>query len=73
MVDFLSNWGVASVQTRCQSSNTSHHGVIAAADDNTFSSSFNGIGGEEGQILSFQGILVSEFVVTGLRLGFTSQ
>lgn len=43
MVDFLCNRGFASVQTGGQASNTSHNSVIAAADDNALSSSFNSV------------------------------
>ena len=38
MVDFLSNGCLSSVQTRSQTSNTTHHSVITATDNNTLCS-----------------------------------
>lgn len=73
MVDFLCNRGFASVQTGGQASNTSHNSVIAAADDNALSSSFNSVCWEEGQVLGFQWIVVGEFGITRLWFGFTSE
>lgn len=43
MVNFLSNWSLAGVQTRCQTSNTAHDGVITATDDNALGGTFDSI------------------------------
>lgn len=47
--------------------------MISAGDDNTLGSSLNSIGGEEGEVLGFEGVLISEVRATGLRLGLSSQ
>merc|ERR1719232_64621 len=70
---FLSNRGVSSFQTRSQTSNTSHDSVVTNVDNHAFGGSFNSIGGEESQVLGFQGIIMGEFSATSLGLRLSSQ
>ena len=51
--NFFGNRGLASVQTRGKSGNAPHDCIVTNIDDNTTSSSFNSIGGKEGQISRF--------------------
>lgn len=73
MMDFLGNWCFAGVQTRCQTGNTAHNGVIAATDDHTFGGTFNGICREKGQIFRFQWIIMGEIGSTGLWFRFAGE
>ena len=73
MSNFLSNWCISSLQSRCQTSNTTHDSVVTDVDDNTLASAFDCIGGEKGNVLGFQRILMGEFRGSLLRFRFPSQ
>ena len=67
MSNLLGNWGITRFQSRSQTSNSTHDGVISNVDYHTFACSFNSIGGEKGQILGFDGVVMSAFGFPGLR------
>ena len=67
MSDLLGNWGITRFQSRSQTSNPTHDSVISNVDNYTFACSFNSVGGEKGQILGFNGVIISTFRFPGLR------
>merc|ERR1719210_861072 len=73
MGNFLGNGSLIRSQTRDKTSNSTHDSLISDVDNDSNSSSFNSIGGEESKILGFQWIFVGEFWSSGLGLRFSSE
>ncbi|TRY67839.1 hypothetical protein TCAL_15855 [Tigriopus californicus] len=73
MGNLFGNGRVSTLQTRGQTSNTSHDSVVANVDDNTSGSSFHSVGREKGQVLGLQGIFMREFGASGLGFRFSGK
>merc|ERR1712110_1208502 len=56
--DFFGNWCLSTLEARSEASNPSHHRVVTDVDHHPDAGAFHGVGGEEANVLSFQGILV---------------
>merc|ERR1719242_2934076 len=54
--NLLSDGSLVTLETRGQTSNSSHDGVVSDVDDHSNSCSLHGIGREEGKILGLEGI-----------------
>ena len=55
--DFFGNWCLSTLEARSEASNPSHHRVVTDVDHHPDAGAFHGVGGEEANVLSFQGIL----------------
>ena len=56
--NFLGNGSISGVKPRSQTSNATHDRVVTDVHHNSPGSALNSVGGEEGEVLGFQGILV---------------
>ena len=57
VLDLLGNGGLTTLQTRCESSDSSHDCVVSDVDDHPNASPLHGIGGEEGKVSCLKGVL----------------
>merc|ERR1719422_138525 len=73
MGNFLGNGSFVRSQTRGKTGDSAHDSLVSNIDNDSNSSSFNSIGGEESKILGFQWIFVGEFWSSGLWLRFSSK
>merc|ERR1719422_83124 len=73
MGNFLGNGSLVRSQTRGKTSNSTHDSLVSNIDNDSNSSSFNSVCGEESKILGFQWIFVGEFWSSGLGLRFSSE
>merc|ERR1719400_283048 len=71
--DFFGNWCLSTLEARSEASNPSHHRVVTDVDHHPDAGAFHGVGGEEANVLSFQGILVGKFWAPSLRLRLSSE
>ena len=73
VLDFASDGSHSSVQSGGQVGNTTHNSSVSGVDDDSLGSSFDGVGGEEGDVFGFQRVLVGAFGRTRLRLRLSGE
>merc|ERR1719431_192905 len=73
MLNLLGNGSLSTLKSRCQASDPSHDSVVSNHDNHSDGSSLHSVGGEEGDVLGLQGVLVGEFRASGLGLGLASE
>ena len=57
VLDFLGNGGLTTLQTRGESSDSSHDCVVSDVDDHPNAGPLHGIGGEKGKVSRLKGVL----------------
>ena len=57
VLDLLGNGGLSTLQTRCESSDSSHDCVVSDVDDHPNASPLHGIGREEGKVSCLKRVL----------------
>ena len=72
VVDLLGYWCLAGLDARGEAGNAAHHGVVPNIDDTALAGALHSVGGEKGQVLGLQRVLVGELGGPQQRLRLAS-
>ncbi len=71
--DLLGDGRLAGLEAGGEAGDATHDSVVAGHDDDALGGALDGVGGEEGEVLGLEGVLVRVLRAPGLWLRFASQ